>query len=214
MARATLVTEVRDHLWAMTPQALLTDPHVSGRARDLYDYLDLRAGSKGHFYADDGQREIARHFGVSVRTVRTWETQLEDGGYIWRQRSKAHATSHTYWIIFRLQMGAPDAPDEVLDRMNDRHGASGGSGSPASGGSGSPASGPRARASGSSGTRKIPPQITPYIPPVPEAQPESESERAEPEPGTPDHCAHRTVGAMCAPCLERLMGPGRDRAPP
>jgi hypothetical protein len=91
---------MRDHLWAKTPWALITDPHLTPSARRVYDYLDVRAGRRGWWYGM--QEEIKDALSIDVRTVRRAVKLLREQGYIETLRTIEHRTALRYFMLARL----------------------------------------------------------------------------------------------------------------
>jgi len=73
---------------------MIVDPEISDGAFRLYSlYLRFAGKNTNHWW---GMEKIANVFKCSVRTISTWNAELEKAGYITRERQYGH-TSYT-WI--------------------------------------------------------------------------------------------------------------------
>ena len=84
-------------LWAKTPEAVILDPTLTGSALRFYQYLDIRAGRRGHWQGT--QAEIARDLDISTMTMRRSLRSLEAGGYVITLRTIEHRTALKYFIV-------------------------------------------------------------------------------------------------------------------
>lgn len=84
---------------------------ISGQALKLYIYMGLHSGN---FTGESwhSAETIKEYFGVSIRTIQNWISELENIGLIKRLQKRPNSVSYTYLIPYDLEITDEDNEDE------------------------------------------------------------------------------------------------------
>lgn len=101
--------------FAMLPGAVVLDGSISHGARTLYSFfLLVSIGKAQSWYA---QGTMARAFGVTDRTIRTWEEELEARGLIEIESGRLEGRPSVIWIADIERVYPKEKLFSVLDNL-------------------------------------------------------------------------------------------------